>query len=114
MRQLDNFRIQTWKPNQPGMAIHDNPMPQHKHGPSNRTVNTLTFELKLIKEEQLVDVIDYKLEYHDIFDEDYRQYIMPWDGKTKIQIDPQIVGLDPQQLSMMALHALLDQGEFTR
>lgn len=39
---------------------------------------------------------------------------MPWDGKTKIKIDPQIVGLDPQQLSMMALHALLDQGEYTR
>lgn len=72
MRPLDNFRIQTWKPNQPGMAIHDNPMPQHKPGPSNQTVNTLTFELELVKEEQQVDVIDYKLEYHDIFDEDYR------------------------------------------
>lgn len=54
------------------MAIHDNPMPQHKPGPSNQTVNTLTFELELVKEEQQVDVIDYKLEYHDIFDEDYR------------------------------------------
>lgn len=50
------------------------------------------------------------LEYDDIFDEDYCQYNLPWDGKAKIKIDPNIVGPDPQQLSMKVLLAPLRLG----
>lgn len=44
------------------------------------------------------------LAFDNFFDEDYRQYILPWDGKTKIKINPNIVGLNPKQLSMKVLY----------
>lgn len=37
-------------------------------------------------------------EYDDVFDKDYRWYILHWDGKTKIKIDL-------QQLLMKVLYA---------
>lgn len=85
-----------------GMTIQDNPLPQHNLNMANPSnVNVIHMTSHILEEpihimNESILVIQYQLEYDDIFDEDYRQYISPWDGKTKIKIQPTVVGLLPQ------------------